>query len=101
MRRSPGKKGSHFNPYSDLFQENERKFIVTSTLCWTLMFALLFYLSTVVGFLQLLKLYGIPYMVSRTKLFSFFNSSKLKCGSLYITNNYRNLNYFFCFDRFL
>lgn len=63
MRRSPGKKGSHFNPYSDLFQENERKFIVTSTLCWTLMVALLFYLSTVVGFLQLLKLYGIPYMI--------------------------------------
>lgn len=66
MRRSPGKKGSHFNPYSDLFQPNERKCVVTSTLCWTLMAALLFYLRNVVGSLQLLKLYGVPYMVSHT-----------------------------------
>ncbi|XP_049370143.1 omega-3 fatty acid desaturase, endoplasmic reticulum-like isoform X2 [Solanum verrucosum] len=63
ITRSPGKKGSHFNPYSDLFQPNERKCVVTSTLCWTLMVALLFYLHTVIGSLQLLKLYGIPYMI--------------------------------------
>nr|XP_025887070.1 omega-3 fatty acid desaturase isoform X2 [Solanum lycopersicum] len=63
ITRSPGKKGSHFNPYSDLFQPNERKCVVTSTLCWTLMAALLFYLRNVVGSLQLLKLYGVPYMI--------------------------------------
>ncbi|KAK6786011.1 hypothetical protein RDI58_014536 [Solanum bulbocastanum] len=63
ITRSPGKKGSHFNPYSDLFQPNERKCVVTSTLCWTFMVALLFYLHTVIDSLQLLKLYGIPYII--------------------------------------
>ncbi|KAI5674985.1 hypothetical protein M9H77_05935 [Catharanthus roseus] len=61
--RSPGKRGSHFNPYSDLFQPNERKQIVTSTICWTTMLALLFYFSTIIGPIQILKLYGLPYLI--------------------------------------
>ncbi|PHT44759.1 Omega-3 fatty acid desaturase, chloroplastic, partial [Capsicum baccatum] len=28
IRRSPGKRGSHFNPYSDLFQPHERKLVL-------------------------------------------------------------------------
>lgn len=62
--RSPGKKGSHFDPNSDLFVPSERNDIITSTACWTAMLALLGCLSVVMGPLQIIKLYGIPYMVS-------------------------------------
>lgn len=61
--RSPGKKGSHFHPDSDLFVPNERKDIITSTACWTAMVGLLAYLSFAMGPMPLLKLYGIPYAV--------------------------------------
>ncbi|XAR60741.1 hypothetical protein NMG60_11034228 [Bertholletia excelsa] len=61
--RSPGKTGSHFNPYSELFHPSERKYVITSTVCWTVMVALLLCLSKVVGFVQMLKLYGVPYLV--------------------------------------
>ncbi|KAJ6913306.1 omega-3 fatty acid desaturase [Populus alba x Populus x berolinensis] len=60
--RSPGKSGSHFNPNSDLFVPSERKDVITSTLCWTAMAALLVGLSFVMGPAQLLKLYGVPYV---------------------------------------
>ncbi|KAK6122037.1 hypothetical protein DH2020_044220 [Rehmannia glutinosa] len=60
--RSPGKTGSHFHPDSDLFVPNERKDVITSTVCWTAMVALLAGLSFVMGPVQLLKLYGIPYL---------------------------------------
>ena len=61
--RSPGKKGSHFDPSSDLFLPNERNDIITSTACWTAMLALLGCLSFVMGPVQILKLYGVPYVV--------------------------------------
>lgn len=61
--RSPGKKGSHFDPKSDLFLPNERKDIITSTACWTAMAALVVCLSFVMGPVQVLKLYGVPYSV--------------------------------------
>ncbi|KAI5578991.1 hypothetical protein BDE02_08G062400 [Populus trichocarpa] len=61
--RSPGKKGSHFHPDSDLFVPNERKDVITSTACWTAMAALLVCLSFVMGPFQVLKLYGIPYWI--------------------------------------
>ncbi|EOY17758.1 Fatty acid desaturase 8 isoform 3, partial [Theobroma cacao] len=61
--RSPGKKGSHFHPDSDLFVPNERKDVITSTVCWTAMVGLLAYLSFAMGPIQLLKLYGIPYWI--------------------------------------
>ncbi|EYU26787.1 hypothetical protein ABFS82_06G139000 [Erythranthe guttata] len=60
--RSPGKTGSHYHPDSDLFVPNERKDVITSTVCWTAMVALLAGLSFVFGPLQILKLYGIPYL---------------------------------------
>ncbi|KAI3817821.1 hypothetical protein L1987_11619 [Smallanthus sonchifolius] len=59
--RSPGKKGSHFNPGSDLFRANEKTDVITSTVCWSAMAALLVGLTFVMGPLQVLKLYGIPY----------------------------------------
>ncbi|CAK9151319.1 unnamed protein product [Ilex paraguariensis] len=61
--RSPGKKGSHFNPYSDLFHPSERKLVITSTVCWTVMVALLVYLSNVIGLVQMLMIYGVPYLI--------------------------------------
>ncbi|KAB1217693.1 Omega-3 fatty acid desaturase, chloroplastic [Morella rubra] len=61
--RSPGKKGSHFHPSSDLFVPSERKDVITSTACWTAMVALLGYLSFAMGPVQMLKLYFIPYWI--------------------------------------
>uniref|UniRef100_F6GUQ7 Omega-3 fatty acid desaturase, chloroplastic n=2 Tax=Vitis vinifera TaxID=29760 RepID=F6GUQ7_VITVI len=61
--RSPGKEGSHFNPYSDMFPISERKAVLTSTVCWSIMVALLLVLSFVAGPVQVLKLYGVPYWV--------------------------------------
>lgn len=61
--RSPGKSGSHFDPNSNLFVPSEKNDIITSTACWTAMAALLVGLSFVIGPLQLLKLYGIPYWI--------------------------------------
>lgn len=62
--RSPGKKGSHFEPDSDLFLPKEKKDVLTSTACWTAMAALLVCLNFVMGPIQMLKLYGIPYWVT-------------------------------------
>lgn len=67
--RSPGKTGSHYDPNSDLFVPNERKDVITSTACWMAMAALLVGLSFVMGPIQLLKLYGIPYWVSLVSSF--------------------------------
>jgi len=47
-----------------LFVPNERKDVITSTVCWTAMAALLVGLGFVMGPIQLLKLYGIPYVVN-------------------------------------
>ncbi|KAE9594175.1 hypothetical protein Lal_00017003 [Lupinus albus] len=61
--RSPGKEGSHFNPQSNLFSPTERKDVLTSTLCWSIMFSVLLYLSFKMGPFLVFNLYGIPYMV--------------------------------------
>nr|XP_015873733.2 omega-3 fatty acid desaturase, endoplasmic reticulum-like [Ziziphus jujuba var. spinosa] len=61
--RSPGKEGSHFNPYSKLFNSSERKAVMISTVSWSLMVALLLYSSSVVGYVPILKVYGVPYWV--------------------------------------
>lgn len=61
--RSPGKSGSHFHPASDLFQPSESKQVLTSTACWLAMAALLAGLAFLMGPLQMLKLYLVPYWV--------------------------------------
>ncbi|XP_042014749.1 acyl-lipid omega-3 desaturase (cytochrome b5), endoplasmic reticulum-like isoform X2 [Salvia splendens] len=61
--RSPGKSGSHFNPYSSLFKPNERDLVITSTICWAAMLASLLYASTIVGPTMFFNLYGVPYLV--------------------------------------
>nr|AVZ47050.1 delta-15 fatty acid desaturase [Paeonia suffruticosa]AXF74721.1 omega-3 fatty acid desaturase [Paeonia ostii]AZB49550.1 fatty acid desaturase 8-1 [Paeonia ostii]QBQ82062.1 omega-3 fatty acid desaturase [Paeonia ostii]UXG17980.1 omega-3 fatty acid desaturase 3 [Paeonia ostii] len=61
--RSPGKKGSHFSPYSDLFSTAEKMDVITSTVCWLLMVALLACLCFVVGLCSMLKIYGVPYLI--------------------------------------
>ncbi|GKV26189.1 hypothetical protein SLEP1_g35534 [Rubroshorea leprosula] len=61
--RTPGKEGSHFNPYSDLFTPNERKFVMTSIACWMVVASILVYLCFPIGSLHMLKLYGVPYLI--------------------------------------
>jgi omega-3 fatty acid desaturase (delta-15 desaturase) len=51
-----------------LFVPNERKDVITSTVCWTAMAALLVGLGFVMGPIQLIKLYGIPYVVNSIPL---------------------------------
>ena len=63
LNRSPGKSGSHFDPNGDLFVAVEKKDVITSTICWTAMAAMLVGLNFLVGPMQMLKLYGIPYWV--------------------------------------
>ncbi|KAK1283057.1 hypothetical protein QJS10_CPB21g01280 [Acorus calamus] len=62
-RRSPGKKGSHFHPESDLFIPREKNAVITSTVCWSAMAALLAGLVCVMGPVQMLKLYFFPYLI--------------------------------------
>ncbi|XP_061374635.1 omega-3 fatty acid desaturase, endoplasmic reticulum-like isoform X2 [Gastrolobium bilobum] len=61
----PGKggSGSHYNPYSSLFLPSERKDVLTSTVCWVIMFSVLLYLSFTMGPIFMLKLYGVPYWI--------------------------------------
>ena len=70
--RSPGKTGSHFDPNSDLLNVAEEKDVLTSTICWTTMAALLVGLNFVVGPMQMLKLYGIPYWVLAYNPYLYF-----------------------------
>ncbi|XP_072982329.1 omega-3 fatty acid desaturase, chloroplastic-like [Typha latifolia] len=61
--RTPGKEGSHFHPSSDLFLPSEKKDVITSTACWTAMVAVLAGLTWMMGPLQMLKLYAVPYWI--------------------------------------
>lgn len=70
--RSPGKKGSHFHPDSDLFNPSEKKDVITSTVCWTAMVTLLVGLSCIMGPVQMLKLYVVPYWVGPILLLLLF-----------------------------
>ncbi|MEM8780428.1 MAG: fatty acid desaturase [Cyanobacteria bacterium P01_G01_bin.49] len=63
FKRSPGRKGSHFDPKSSLFRPSEKWDVLTSTICWTVMFSLLCFLTYQWGFLWLLKYYLGPYVV--------------------------------------
>lgn len=80
--RSPGKTGSHFDPKSDLFVPSERKDVITSTVCWTAMAALLGGLAFVMGPVQLLKLYAVPYWVNLVSLINNYISVNSVCGNL-------------------
>ncbi|XP_074591000.1 omega-3 fatty acid desaturase, chloroplastic-like [Curcuma longa] len=60
--RTPGKTGTHFHPSSDLFLPSEKKDVITSTACWIAMVGLLVGLTCFMGPIQMLKLYGIPYV---------------------------------------
>ncbi|KAF8395119.1 hypothetical protein HHK36_019060 [Tetracentron sinense] len=59
--RSPGKTGSHFDTNSDLFGLNEKKDVIISTTYWKAMAVLLVGIIFVMGPMQMLKLYGVPY----------------------------------------
>ncbi|CAL4897296.1 unnamed protein product [Urochloa decumbens] len=62
--RSPGKTGSHFLPSSDLFTPKERGDVMVSTTCWSIMLASLLAMACApFGPIQVLKMYGLPYLV--------------------------------------
>uniref|UniRef100_A0ACD5X0H3 Uncharacterized protein n=1 Tax=Avena sativa TaxID=4498 RepID=A0ACD5X0H3_AVESA len=61
--RTPGKKGSHFDPNSDVFLPNEKKDVLTSTASWLAMIGVLAGLTFAMGPLKMLKLYAIPYVI--------------------------------------
>ncbi|MQL97283.1 hypothetical protein Taro_029962 [Colocasia esculenta] len=61
--RTPGKKGSHFHPGSDLFLPKEKKEVLTSSACWTAMVGLLGGLTWLLGPVQMFKLYFAPYLI--------------------------------------
>jgi omega-3 fatty acid desaturase (delta-15 desaturase) len=61
--RTPGKKGSHFDPNSDVFLPNEKKDVLTSTASWLAMIGVLAVLTFAMGPLKMLKLYAIPYAI--------------------------------------
>ncbi|NP_001149938.2 omega-3 fatty acid desaturase [Zea mays] len=63
LYRSPGKSGSHFLPSSDLFSPKEKSDVMVSTTCWCIMLASLLAMACAFGPLQVLKMYGIPYLV--------------------------------------
>ena len=54
-----------------MFVPSERNDVITSTVCWAAMAALLVGLSFVVGPVQLLKLCGVPYWVSQGPFTNF------------------------------
>ncbi|CAD6270867.1 unnamed protein product [Miscanthus lutarioriparius] len=63
LYRSPGKTGSHFLPSSKLFSPKEKGDVMLSTTCWCIMLASLLAMACAFGPLQVLKMYGIPYLV--------------------------------------
>ncbi|URE01595.1 Omega-3 fatty acid desaturase [Musa troglodytarum] len=76
-RRSPGKEGSHFLPSSKLFLPGEQQDVVVSTVCWSAMAASLLCLSWAYGPAPVLKLYGVPYLVSIMVAFSCMKTLNL------------------------
>ena len=63
FKRSPGRKGSHFMPSSDLFRPSEKWDIITSTTLWCLFVGFLGWLGLQFGLVFLLKFYVMPYLV--------------------------------------
>lgn len=63
FKRSPGKEGSHFLPSSPLFRPHEKRGVITSTVCWMAMFALLIGLGIQFGWVWLATYYIVPYVI--------------------------------------
>ncbi|CAD6258851.1 unnamed protein product [Miscanthus lutarioriparius] len=63
LYRSPGKTGSHFLPSSELFSPKEKGDVMVSTTCWCIMIASLLAMACAFGPAQVLKMYGLPYLV--------------------------------------
>ncbi len=63
FKRSPGRQGSHFLPSSPLFKPSEKQDVITSTIWWSAMVALLTVATVKFGFLFLLKYYLVPYVI--------------------------------------
>ena len=65
LYRSPGKTGSHFLPSSELFSPKEKGDVMLSTTCWCIVLASLLAMACAFGPLQVLKMYGTPYLVRK------------------------------------
>lgn len=61
--RSHNRSGSHFLPSSPIFRPSEKWDVITSTICWGLMVALLGILGLQFGLLFVVKFYLMPYIV--------------------------------------
>jgi omega-3 fatty acid desaturase (delta-15 desaturase) len=61
--RSPGRKGSHFDPQSPLFKPSERQDVRTSVIWWVGMVALLVMATLTFGIGPVVKLYLVPYII--------------------------------------
>ncbi len=61
--RSPGRKGSHFMPDSDLFRPSEKWDVITSTTLWSCFVVFLGWLGLQFGLVFLIKFYVMPYLV--------------------------------------
>ena len=63
FKRSPGRKGSHFMPGSELFRTSEKWDVITSTTLWTLFIGFLGWIGLQFGLVFLIKFYVMPYLV--------------------------------------
>ncbi|NER79417.1 MAG: fatty acid desaturase [Leptolyngbya sp. SIO1D8] len=61
--RSHNRDGSHFLPTSPIFRASEKKDVIISTICWSLMVAFLVGLGVQFGLLFVVKFYLMPYIV--------------------------------------
>lgn len=58
-----GNNHSHFSPQNQLFKPSEKRDIITSTICWSLMVTGLVMLGVQFGLLFVVKYYLMPYLV--------------------------------------
>lgn len=61
--RSSGRDGSHFLPGSDLFKPYDKKFVVQSTIWWSVWICCILFLGVQFGIWNLISYYVIPYFV--------------------------------------
>lgn len=54
---------NHFSPWSPLFSKEDRKFVVISNIALLVFLYILYWFASVFGFMCLLKLYVVPYLI--------------------------------------
>ena len=62
IKRTYGLSGSHFNPYSPFFTENEAKLVLVTDAALVVVFSLLYYVGATYGWGNLMLWYCLPYV---------------------------------------